>query len=262
MAILASLLSCCTSSNRPGKLEAQTRHARIIAITNAQPDRWRCPIVQPESYHHDNPPPRYDEIAQYPLTATDEKSIPVAFQVTVEEDEAPPPPASPRSSVVSIPSTRLTDLTTARTGETTHRSGRESLERVWTRSSLPAYSDRSSSPVASLSVAGRDGDRDPVWQHPVMTNDWLEVLQQETQIDSADTTRWLVINVSDDDLERYTIISQSTVQSRAMLLGRTDMHLEALGLRFPDLRSKRKKIYPRHFPGRATDRTTSNYLAP
>ncbi|KIW26490.1 uncharacterized protein PV07_09581 [Cladophialophora immunda] len=180
MAILASLFSCCASSDRPSKLAADTRHARIIAVTDGRPDRYRGPHVQPQSFHHDRPP-QYSEVVRYPPTAIDEKSIPVDFRVTVEDEEHPPPPASPRSSVVSIPSTRLTDLTAARTGETTHQSGRESLEHIWTRTTLPAYSDRSPSP-ASLSAAVREGDRDAVWQHPVMTSNWLEVLQQETQI--------------------------------------------------------------------------------
>ncbi|KIW94557.1 uncharacterized protein Z519_04533 [Cladophialophora bantiana CBS 173.52] len=179
MAILASLFTCCSSSDRPSKLDAHTRHARIIAVTNGQPDRYRCPPSQPLSYPRDNPP-EYKDIIQYPPTAVDEKSLPVDFQLTVEDEEDSPPPASPRSSVISIPSTRLTDLTTARTGETTHQSRRESLEHVWTRTSLPAYSERSPSP-ATLPATARNDDRDAVWQHPVMASDWLEVLRQGTQ---------------------------------------------------------------------------------
>ncbi|ETI29263.1 hypothetical protein G647_01716 [Cladophialophora carrionii CBS 160.54] len=173
---------CCSSSDRPSKLEAETRHARIIAVTNYTsasstrhlPQRWDYPLEEN--------PPAYEDTVQQSLLVADEKQ-PIGFQLTVEAGNGtPPPPASPRSSVISIPSTRLTDLTAAQTGETVRTSWRESLalDRTSTSGSLPPYSyyaRRSSSPASTGVVVG-ERERDAVWQHPVMASNWLEVLSQ------------------------------------------------------------------------------------
>ncbi len=190
MTFLSSL--CCSSSDRPSKLEAKSRHARIVAVTNDPrrpstrhlPQRWDYPL--------DDSPPAYEENAHQPLLSVDEKQ-PIDFQLNVQSDEDIPPPPSPRSSVVSIPSTRFTDLTVAHTGETVMTSQRNSLamDRVSTRGSLPPYthySRRSPSPASSAGATS-DGERDAVWRHPVMSNNWLEVLRQDASTQQTSTQR-------------------------------------------------------------------------
>jgi hypothetical protein len=181
MAFISSL--CCSSSDRPSKLEAETRHARIISVTNHTstastrhlPQRWDYPLEE-------NPPAYEDTVGQSTLI-TDEKQ-PISLQLTVEADNGTPPPPSARSSVISIPSTRLTNLTAAQTGETIMTSRRESLalEMISTRGSLPPYSyytRRSPSPGSFVGVVS-EAARDDVWQHPVMASNWLEVLSQDS----------------------------------------------------------------------------------
>lgn len=178
MAVFASL--CCSSSDRSGKAEEETRRARIVAATSTnQPRRPSIGSPTQRSLYPDNPP-EYEDIAGQPLVNIDEKKA-IDFQITVQDEDDLPPPPSPRSSVISIPSTRLTDLTTAQTGGTTRTSRRESLELAPTRGSLPPYSyysRRSASPASSAGPTG-EGERDEVWLHPVMSGNWLEVLQYE-----------------------------------------------------------------------------------
>jgi hypothetical protein len=181
MAFISSL--CCSSSDRPSKLEAETRHARIISVTNHTstgstrhlPQRWDYPLEEN--------PPAYEDTVRQSTLITDEKQ-PISLQLTVEADNGTPPPPSPRSSVISIPSTRLTNLTAAQTGETMRTSRRESLalEMISTRGSLPPYSyytGRSPSPGSFVGVVS-EAERDDVWQHPVMASNWLEVLDQDS----------------------------------------------------------------------------------
>ena len=156
MGFLASL--CCSASDRQSKLEAETRHARIVTATNDHRNHY----TRPRSHSHviSDSPPEYKDIDQHPLLAIDEK-VPIDFQLTVEAGDDPTSLPSSRSSIVSIPSTRVTDLTAAQTGETMLPSRRESLERFSTRGSLPPpsyYSRRSPSP-ASITSAESEGGR-------------------------------------------------------------------------------------------------------
>ena len=179
MVLLASL--CCSSSDRPSKLEAESRHARLVRITSDPRGVSTRHLPQRWDYPYQDSPPAYNDVAQQPLLSIDEKQ-PINFQLTVETEDDAPPPLSPRSSVISIPSTRLTDLTAAQTGETLRTSRRESLERVSTRGSLPPYSycsRRSASPASTIGATS-EGERDIVWTHPVMSSNWLEVLRQDT----------------------------------------------------------------------------------
>ena len=173
---------CCSSSDRPSQLEAaDQRHARLVAATN---DRHNTrPFPQQWGYSLEDDPPSYEDIEKQPLLSIDEKQT-MDFQLLIEsQPEATPPPApSSRSSIVSIPSTRLTDLTAAQTGETIRTtSQRASLERSSTRGSLPPYSyySRRSPSPASTNKTPREGERDAVWRHPVMAGNWLEVLRQD-----------------------------------------------------------------------------------
>lgn len=177
MAFIFSLFSCCTSNDRSSKVQAETRHARIIAVSHDYYNRPHSPL-QRQQYH--DSPPEYKDIAQHLPVTVDEKH-PLQFELIVDQDEDHvPPPGSHRSSIVSIPSTRLTRLTSAPTGETTRTTQRQSLERASTRGTLPPsyYSNRSPSPASSAGLSS-DNERDAVWQHPVMSSNWLEVLQED-----------------------------------------------------------------------------------
>lgn len=178
MSFFASL--CCSSGDRSSTAAEETRRARIIAATAT--NRPRRPSIGSPTQRSLYPesPPEYKDIVEQPLVSIDEKKA-IDFQITVQDEDDLPPPPSPRSSVISIPSTRLTDLTAAQTGGTTRTSRRESLELVSTRESLPPYSyysRRSASPASSAAPTG-EGERDEVWLHPVMSGNWLEVLQYE-----------------------------------------------------------------------------------
>ncbi|KIX06681.1 uncharacterized protein Z518_04657 [Rhinocladiella mackenziei CBS 650.93] len=176
MSFLVSLLCC--SKDSPGKLEAETRHARLVAVSHGN-DHYNGSLPRPQEYP-DNPP-EYKDIARHPLISIDEK-CPIDFELVVEDEDDAPLPISPNSSVVSIPSTRLTDLTSMQTGETAVTLARGSLDRGSTHASRPpSYHSnprRSPSPVSFVGL-NSESERDGVWQHPVMSNNWLEVLRQD-----------------------------------------------------------------------------------
>jgi len=114
------------------------------------------------------------------LISIDEKTPIDSELVVADDDDERPPTISPHSSVISLPSTRLTDLTSLRTGDTMHTVVRGSLERSSLGGSRPpSYYSYARSPSPTSSAAGADGERDSVWQHPVMASDWLEVLRQD-----------------------------------------------------------------------------------
>ena len=179
MGFLSSLLTCCASQDHSSRIEAEPRHARVVAVTDLSYPHNHRPTQRQHSYQ--DSPPEYGDIAEHPLITIDEKT-PVEFEPVVEDDDEAPPPASPNSSVVSIPSTRLTDLTSMQTGETARTALGGFLQRASTRGSRPPsyHSDprRSPSP-GSLPRLSNDSERDSVWQHPVMASNWLEVLRQD-----------------------------------------------------------------------------------
>ncbi|KAJ9503594.1 hypothetical protein H2202_000733 [Exophiala xenobiotica] len=174
---ISALFACCSSQDRrASKLEAETRHARIISVTS---DR-------PRSQRYSDNPPRYDDVAQQPLITLDEKNA-AQYEVLIQPDEAgndAPAPLSAASSVISIPSTRYTDLTSMNTGETTRTFARMSLETSSTgRTRPPSYhasAMRTPSPSAT-----EDSGRDGILQHPVMRRDWLQVLRHEALRDAS-----------------------------------------------------------------------------
>jgi hypothetical protein len=192
MAFLSFLLSCCASHSVSEKAEAETRHARIVSAVHQHATLTR-PLSRPQSPRYQDNPPDYGDIAHHPLITIDEKNA-ADFDVFADgdggeeednddddESDSLPPPISPNSSVVSIPSTRLTDLTSMPTGETVSALGRPSLDRYPSRSTRPPsyYNSPKRTPSPAFSAAG-DGveGRDDVWLHPVMQSNWLEVLQQ------------------------------------------------------------------------------------
>ena len=174
---ISSLFACCYSQDgRASKLEAETRHARIVSVTS---DR-------PRSQRYSDNPPRYDDVAQQPLITIEEKSaaqFEVLIQAADEAGEDTPTPLSPASSVISIPSTRYTDLTSMNTGETTRTFARMSLETSSTgRTRPPPY--HASARMSPSPAATEDSGRDSILQHPVMRRNWLEVLRQEALRDA------------------------------------------------------------------------------
>jgi hypothetical protein len=173
---------CCLSSDRSSKAEADTRHARLVAVTASASTFRRHSSGLYES------PPAYHDIVHQPPLSIDEKE-PLQFQCNVETNDDPPPPVSPRSSIVSIP-TCVAGLTNSDTGSTRHASRRESLDRVSTRASLPPsyYSRRSPSPALLTDVQRRPGETDSILGHPVMSSSWLEVIRQEQEREHASMT--------------------------------------------------------------------------
>jgi hypothetical protein len=170
---------CCSSSDRPSKADAETRHARLV--TDARTPYPR-PLPQQWDFPYQDSPPAYHDIAQQPLRSIDEKQA-LHFHMSVQDAEASAPPSSPRSSVISIPSTRLTGLTAAQTGESALTSRRQSLEQVSTRGSLPPYSGHAVRTPSPASLANVDGsERDEVWTHPVMSDNWLQNLRQTSTL--------------------------------------------------------------------------------
>ncbi|RVX73876.1 hypothetical protein B0A52_02766 [Exophiala mesophila] len=197
MTLISSILSCCNSDSSAAKTDADARHARITNAITAYQSPPQPTYHRARSLVDDDNPPLYTDITHTPLIRVDEKCDMPDRHATfrsLDDDNTPPPPVSPRSSVVSIPSTRLTDLTAMPTGETLPYSGlgRDSLERWASRPTRPpSYVDtlpRAPSPVASVTrVSGRNpplfgvqGQQDGIWSHPVMHSGWFQELQRES----------------------------------------------------------------------------------
>lgn len=170
--------SCCMSDRKQSHNESEVRRARIVEIYTQAAYDAQAPTS--------TPPPSYNETIR-------ESNVHGVPTITEKEPYQPPagtlppqssPPPSPRTSICSVPSTRLTDLTSVPTGATGVIAGNprndESL-----RSSLvfdsapPSYYDGRSIRERSRSP---DGQRRLEEQHhPVTTEDWLEVLQRTAQ---------------------------------------------------------------------------------
>ena len=182
------LFSCCIGDRKPTKSEAdaEARHARIVEIYQQAKAETQTPVQQP--------PPSYNEVVYDALTGTttvivDEKVQPVLQQGLQSEAQDFGPrtsisrPGSPQTSVYSVPSTRLTDIASAHTGQTvrvvsTHHGDSPRSSLVFD-SAPPSYYDgrsmreRSRSPNATRLSDERQRREE---QHPVMTDNWLELL--------------------------------------------------------------------------------------
>jgi hypothetical protein len=150
MGFLSQLCTCCDRSVRVSD-ERSGSYVRVVNI-NGVPrgsSQRRSSISVPQ-------PATRDEKAEYTqlLISIDEK----------DSDDFESLPPSPYSSVVSIPSTHVTALTSSYTGGTSARNSQQY------EGSPPSYhSERSPSPSPPTS---RDS------QHPVMNSNWLEILQR------------------------------------------------------------------------------------
>lgn len=207
MTFFNSLFCCYTSRSLSEKAEAETRRIRIINAVNASEpylNSHEYTGSRPQSPRYRDNPPLYTDIAKTPLITIDEKIAAdfdrsEAREEDDEDDDTAAPPISPNSSVISIPSTRLTDLTAMPTGGTASSYGRSSLERWTSRSTRPpSYDgtramtrtpspnpldvgerlDRRGSPPQQH-AEGAERNRADIWVHPVMQNDWLQVLQAD-----------------------------------------------------------------------------------
>jgi hypothetical protein len=200
---------CCSSSDRSGKADAEIRHARIVAVTDAAYNSQRRSLGNYES------PPAYHDIVEQPLLSIDEKE-PLQFQYSIQSDDDDPPPISSRSSIVSIP-TCVAGLTNNDTGSTRYASRRESLDRVSTRASLPPsyYSRRSPSPASSIDFYTRLGDGVSISGHPVMSSYWLDVLRQE-QVYASIAPSHRPIAAMPPELERHRSTNRQRNDRQAM----------------------------------------------
>ena len=182
------LFSCCIGDRKPTKSEAdaEARHARIVEIYQQAKAETQTPVQLP--------PPSYNEVIYDAFTGTttvivDEKVQPALQQDPQSEDHHFRPrtaisrPGSPQTSIYSVPSTRLTDITSAHTGQTvrvvsTHQGDSPRSSLVFD-SAPPSYYDgrsireRSRSPNATR-LSDEQQRRET--QHPVMTDNWLELL--------------------------------------------------------------------------------------
>lgn len=179
--------NCFSSESKQSskEAEAQIRHARIVNLYHESDNN---------SQHCS--PPAYNEISTTPrimisnnrssgLGNGDEKD---SSQVEPQPSERSPA-SSPRTSIISIPSTRLTGLTASHTGATSTTVtvvADDDLSRLsfsqfdsappsyYAGSTYYASSQRSRS--RSPDITNRTTD-----EHPVMAADWFERLQADAR---------------------------------------------------------------------------------
>ncbi|KAK5076248.1 hypothetical protein LTS08_006874 [Lithohypha guttulata] len=181
------LFSCCISDRKQTKTEAEARHARVAEIYQQAQNNTQTPTQAP--------PPSYNEavcdVFLGTTTIVEEKPrqlIPEPQSQVHQENACTARPASPRTSIYSVPSTRLTDITSMHTGATavpTHRgdSPRSSLA---FDSAPPSYYDDRSMRERSRSPdyeRGPQGEQEP---HPVMADNWLDRLLAAAERDGTE----------------------------------------------------------------------------
>jgi hypothetical protein len=153
-------LSSCQRSNA-GSEATEASYTRIVDVKHASP-RTSISIPTYQAGHLRRPTRRSASSA--PLIDFDEKHL--------IEDERPS--SSSQSSIVSVPSTHITILTSSRNGATA--SNRQSYDSN-TLGPPPSYhSRRTASPCPS---------NETIPEHPVMARDWLERLQDQALTDNA-----------------------------------------------------------------------------
>lgn len=176
------LLSCCVGGRRrQERREQEKRHARIVAIyAQAQ-----AQAENEEAGSHGTTlqaaPPAYHEVV-YDVDTGATVVVDTKETQSIDHARSEPPsrPASPQTSIFSVPSTRLTDITSSRiegtnTGANTYRgdSPRSSLA---FDSAPPSYHDgrslRERSPSPSPS---RRETSTTTSTHPVTNLGWLNM---------------------------------------------------------------------------------------
>ena len=157
MPIMGAFCSCQRSSAGP---EATDAYTRIVDVKQAS-HQTSVSIPTYQAGHLRRPTRRTTHSA--PLIDFDEKHL--------IEDERPT--SSSQSSIVSVPSTHVTILTSSRNGASA--SNRQSYDSNALGPPPSYHSRRSASPCPS---------DETIPEHPVMARDWLERLQNQARADN------------------------------------------------------------------------------
>lgn len=170
------IFSCCYGDRKTDQNEKDRRHARIVEIYRQAQDE-SSPSNRSSTQA---PPPAYHEVIYDSCTGTtlilDRKE---ALPTSTTDADPIPRPVSPQTSIYSVPSTRLTDLTSIYTGHVNHTHRNDSpRSSLAFESAPPSYYDGRSLRARSPSLDGRRSVDDHTDTHPVMSVDWLQVLQR------------------------------------------------------------------------------------
>lgn len=183
---IMGLFSCCFGSRKTEHNDADARHARIVEI-------YRQAEVESQQATQ-TAPPAYQDIAYDTLSGTtiviDEKWSEVVTQPQMQTQAEHTAqntisrPASPQTSIYSVPSTRLTDITSTYTGATatvvlTHQGDSPRSSMVFDSAPPSYYDGRSIRERSRSPVRTRDEGIDS--QHPVLENGWLDRLLQNAE---------------------------------------------------------------------------------
>jgi len=179
------LFTCCFGVRNSEKIEKEARHARLIEIYR------QAGTETEEGVPTQLPPPSYSEVVYDSLSGTtiviDEK--PPQPQSQRQQQDSISRPSSPQTSIYSVPSTRLTDITSAHTGHTivachTHQGDSPRSSLVFD-SAPPSYYDGRSMRERSRSPNGQRGSEERT--HPVMAEGWWEHLRRAAETEERGT---------------------------------------------------------------------------
>ena len=175
------LFSCCFGSRKTEHKEADARHARIVEIYRQAEIESQQPTQ--------TAPPAYQDVVYDTLSGTtilvDEKwtqavAQPQAQTQTAHTAQTPiTRPSSPQTSIYSVPSTRLTDITSTCTGGAatvapTYQGDSPRSSMVFDSAPPSYYDGRSIRERSRSPVRTRDGEFDS--QHHVMESGRLDRL--------------------------------------------------------------------------------------
>lgn len=183
------LFSCCLNDKQQTQHDPEARHARIVSVYAQNADDLRSSTRAP--------PPAYSDIIRG-------EELPTTVTLLEKEPCQPPihpippiPPApqqmspvlSPCTSIYSVPSTRLTDITSAHTGVTSvtvgyQQTGESLRSSLVFDSAPPSYYDGRSMRERSPSPHMQRQPEDQV-QAFTLTDDWLEILQRTANLAEA-----------------------------------------------------------------------------
>jgi hypothetical protein len=161
MSTFSKLCLCSCQRSNAGSEATEASYTRIVDVKHASP-RTSVSIPTYQAGHLRRPTRRSTPSA--PLIDFDEKHL--------IEDERPS--SSSQSSIVSVPSTHITILSSSRNGTTA--SNRQSYDSHMLGPPPSYHSRRTASPCPS---------DETIPEHPVMARDWLERLQDQALTDNA-----------------------------------------------------------------------------
>lgn len=162
--------SCCTSNSQSAEQDAEARHARIIQIYQT---------AKAETQQAVQAPPAYNEVVETPTICIEEKPAQLEQSRSIA--------SSPRTSVISVPSTRLTDFMSAYTERAGGLLPDQSVIGS-VRSSLAFETPPPSYYNTSSNASTRSRSRSPHSlrlfddrpQHPTMSPQWWNQLREST----------------------------------------------------------------------------------